>query len=156
MIPDPIHRYLEQHRLPYEHLTHGRAVPAQRLAAAEHVPGDRVAKTVVVSVDGALALAVVGATHLVDLDTLRRASGATQVDLVPETTFADRFEPCEAGAEPALGFFGLPLFVDAALVHEPWILMRGGTHEDAIRIDTRAWMESEHARVVPGLGAARA
>ncbi|HUL59415.1 MAG TPA: YbaK/EbsC family protein [Anaeromyxobacteraceae bacterium] len=156
MIPDPIHRYLEQHHLPYEHLVHGRAVPAQRLAAAEHVPGDRVAKPVVVSVDGALALAVVSATHRVDLDALRRASGASLVELVPESAFADRFEPCEAGAEPALGFFGLPLFVDASLVHEPWILMRAGTHEDAIRVDTRAWMDSEHARVVPALGAARA
>ncbi len=156
MIPEPIHRYLAEHHLAYEHLTHGRAVPAQRLAAAEHVPGDRVAKPVVVSLDGQLALAVVGATHRVDLEALRRAAGAERAELVPETAFADRFVPCEAGAEPALRFFGLPLWVDEALLREPWILMRGGTHEDAIRIETRAWLESEQARTVPRLGAPRA
>ncbi len=152
MIPEQIDRYLKEHHLAYEHVTHGRAVPAQRLAAAEHVPGDRVAKPVVVSLDGQLALAVVSATHRVDLDALGRTAGVARAELVPETLFADRFSPCEAGAEPALGFFGLPIWVDEALLREPWILMRAGTHEDAIRVDTREWLESEEARTVPGLG----
>jgi hypothetical protein len=29
--------------------------------------------------------------------------------------------------------------------------MRGGTHEDALRIDTQSWIEAERARAVPGL-----
>jgi Ala-tRNA(Pro) deacylase len=156
MIPESVDRYLKQHRLPYEHTVHARAVPAQRLAAAEHVSGERVAKPVVVSLDGDLALAVVSATHRVDLDALQRATGARRVELVPEALFADRFTPCEAGAEPALGLFGLPLYVDDDLLHEAWLVMRAGTHEDAIRVDTRAWLEAEQARPVPGLGAARA
>ncbi len=155
MIPEPVDRYLKQHHLPYEHTVHVRAVPAQRLAAAEHVSGERVAKPVVVSIDGGLALAVVSATHRVDLEALRRATGAERVELVPEALFAARFAPCEAGAEPALGVFGLPLFVDDELLHEAWIVMRGGTHEDAIRVDTRAWLETEQARPVPRLGMAR-
>ncbi len=152
MIPDPIDRYLQQHHLTYEHTTHVRAVAAQRLAAAEHVSGGRIAKPVVVSLDGRLALAVVSASQRVDVDALRRATGAALVELVPEATFADLFEPCEAGAEPALGVFGLPIYVDDALAREPWIVMRGGTHEDAIRIDTAIWLREEHVRPVERLG----
>jgi Ala-tRNA(Pro) deacylase len=151
MIPQVIDRYLKDHHLPYEHTIHPRVIPAQRLAAAEHVSGHKVAKTVVVSVDGRLALAVVDATHKVNLDALRRSTGAAQVELVPEDTFAGRFEPCEPGAEPPLGIFGLPIYVDASVARQPWIVMRGGTHEDALRIDTQSWIEAERARAVPGL-----
>jgi Ala-tRNA(Pro) deacylase len=152
MIPETIDRYLKEHHLPYEHTTHLRAVAAQRLAAAEHVTGDRIAKTVVVSIDGVLALAVVAATQRVDTDALRSGTGASHVDIVPENRFEARFEPCEVGAEPPLGVFGLPIYVDADLAREPWLVMRGGTHEDALRIDTAAWLRSENVTPVARLG----
>jgi Ala-tRNA(Pro) deacylase len=152
MIPETIDRYLKDHHLAYEHTVHSRAVAAQRLAAAEHVTGDRIAKPVVVSVDGVLALAVVSATEKVDVEALRRATGATRVDLVPESAFEGRFAPCEVGAEPPLGVFGLPMYVDANLAREPWIVMRGGTHEDAIRIETSEWLRSESVTPVERLG----
>jgi Ala-tRNA(Pro) deacylase len=152
VIPTMIDAYLREHRLPFEHFVHGRAVAAQRLAAAEHVPGARVAKSVVVSVDGRFALAVVSACHLVDVESLRSALHAGEVHLVPEQHFAEKFWPCEAGAEPPLSLFGVPIYVDAALAREPWLLMRGGTHEDAIQLDTDDWLLSERARIVEGLG----
>lgn len=152
MIPEPIDQYLKDHHLPYEHTTHVRAVPAQRLAAAEHVTGDRIAKPVVVSLDGVLALAVVTATQKVDVETLRRVTRSRTVEIAPEAAFEGRFVPCETGAEPALGLFGMPIYVDADLAHEPWIVMRGGTHEDAIRLATAEWMRAERAVPVERLG----
>ncbi|HTP29267.1 MAG TPA: YbaK/EbsC family protein [Anaeromyxobacteraceae bacterium] len=153
MIPTMINSYLRDHNLRFEHFVHGRVVAAQRLAAAEHVPGVRVAKVVVVSVDGKLSLAVVPAPSLVDTSTLCEALHANSVELVPEDHFADKFWPCEPGAEPPLSMFGLPIFVDAGLARQPWILARGGTHEDAIQLDTDDWLLSEHARIVEGLAA---
>jgi Ala-tRNA(Pro) deacylase len=152
MIPDRVDQYLKQHHPACEHSEHARAVAAQRMAAAEHVSGMRVAKTVVVSLDGELAIAVVAADRKVDLGALALATGAISADLVPESEFAPRFDPCEAGAEPPLGLFGLPIYVDAELAHEPWLVMRGGTHEDAIRMPTEEWMDVEHVRPVKGLG----
>ena len=152
MIPERIDRYLKEHQLAFEHTTHSRAVAAQRFAAAEHVTGERIAKPVVVSVDGVLALAVVTATEKVDVEALRRATGATHVEIVPEAAFEGRFPACEVGAEPALGLFGLPIYVDAVLAREPWIVMRGGTHEDALRLETAQWLRSESATPVERLG----
>lgn len=156
MIPERVDRYLREHHPDCAHTTHLRAVAAQRMAAAEHVRGSRVAKPVVVSLDGALAMAVVGADRRLDLSALRHVTGATSVELVPEASFAGRFEPCEAGAEPPLGLFGLPIFVDEALAREPWLVMRGGTHEDALRIRTDEWLREEHVTPVPDLGLATA
>jgi Ala-tRNA(Pro) deacylase len=152
MIPERIDRYMKEHHLPYVHTTHSRAVAAQRFAAAEHVPGDRIAKPVVVDVDGQLALAVVNANQRVDVEELRRTLGARAVHLVSEQQFEERFEPCEVGAEPPLGLFGLPIYVDADLSRAPRLVMRGGTHEDALEVDTRAWMRSEGATPIERLG----
>ena len=153
MIPSMIDAYLHEHGLRFEHYVHGRAVAAQRLAAAEHVPGTRVAKVVVVSIDGRLALAVVSAVDRVNLQTLRNVLRASDVHLVPESRFTEKFWPCEAGAEPPLSLFGVPIYVDAALARQPRLLMRGGTHEDAIQMDTDDWLLSEHVRIVDELGA---
>ncbi len=153
MIPTMIDAYLREHGLHFEHFIHGRAVAAQRLAAAEHVSGSRVAKVVVVNVDGRLALAVVAATERVNVEALREALQAREVELVPEARFAERFWPCEAGAEPPLSLFGVPIYVDAQLARQPWLLMRAGTHEDAIQLDTDDWLLSERARIMDGLGA---
>jgi len=152
MIPERLDTYLHQHHPGFEHTEHSRAVAAQRLAAAEHVSGGRIAKPVVVRLDGELALAVVAADRKVDLGALSLATGAAEAELVPEPQFAHLFAPCEAGAEPPLGLFGMRLYVDAALAREPWIVMRGGTHEDAIRMRTEEWLDEEDARVVNQLG----
>jgi Ala-tRNA(Pro) deacylase len=152
MIPEPIDQYLRQHHPGCEHTLHARAVAAQRMAAAEHVSGERVAKTVVVSLDGEQVIAVVAADRKVDLGRLALATGASRAELVPEDQFAQRFQPCEAGAEPPLGLFGMRIYVDAGLAREPWLVMRAGTHEDAVRMRTDEWLDVEQVRVVKGLG----
>ncbi len=151
MISDRIEQYLKDRHPACEHTAHSRVVPAQRVAAAEHVAGARVAKTVVVSLDGEEVIAVVAADRKVDLSALAQATGAEVAELVPEEEFAPLFQPCEAGAEPPLGLFGMRIYVDAALAREPWIIMRAGTHEDAVRMRTAEWLDEEDVRVVDRL-----
>lgn len=153
MIPTKIEQYLTEHGLPYEPRSHHRAVSADRLAAAEHTSGNSVAKVVVVRADGELALAVIAASQHLDAERLRTVMGARVLTLAPEESFAEKFTPCELGAEPPLAMFGLPIFVDSRLALEPRIVMRAGTHEDAIELFTDDWLLSERARIVDGLGA---
>jgi len=153
MIPVKIEQYLTEHGLPYEPRMHSRAVSADRLAAAEHTSGNCVAKVVVVRADGELALAVIAASQHLDAERLRTVMSARVLTLAPEESFAGRFAPCETGAEPPLAMFGLPIFVDSRLALEPRIVMRAGTHEDAIELFTDDWLLSERARIVDGLGA---
>jgi Ala-tRNA(Pro) deacylase len=151
MIPTLIQAHLRHRHRGYEHRVHEPAMTAQELAAAEHVSGHRVAKSVVVKLDGHLAIAVVGATERVNLAALEEATG-TFAELAPEGEFARRFEPCEAGAEPPFAIFGVPIFADERLEHEQTLVMHGGTHQDAVRLDTHQWMTCEHVQPVANLG----
>ena len=73
---------------------------------------------------------------------------------MPESEFSQRFQPCEAGAEPPLAMFGVPIFVDESLLKEKKLVMPGGTHEDAIVLDTGEWMRCEGVTPIAGLGTA--
>src|SRR5512135_156375 len=154
MIPAPIQEYLKGHHIWFEEKPHRRAVAAQRLAAAEHISGKQVAKVVVVRADGELAMAVISASQHLDAERLRQVMHARQLMLAPEASTIGRFGPCEAGAEPPLALFGIPIYVDAHLALQPRILMRAGTHEDAVEIYTDDWLLSERVRIVDGLGVA--
>ena len=152
MIPTPIEAHLRQFHPEFEHHVHATAMTAQELAQADHVTGHRVAKPVVVKLDGELAIAVVAATEQVWLASLEEALGVTAA-LVGEAEFAGRFAPCEAGAEPPLALFGLQIFADEKLLQERKLLMQAGTHEDAVLLDTHAWVRCEHVQPIANLGA---
>ncbi len=152
MIPMAVEAHLRLNHPGFEHHRHAVAMTAQDLAAAEHVSGRHVAKPVIVKLDGRLAIAVVAASERVNLRTLEEATGAA-AELVAEPEFAPRFDPCDAGAEPPLALFGLPIFVDAKLESQRTLVMPGGTHEDSVVLDTREWMRCEKVEPIVGLGA---
>jgi len=152
MIPAIVEAHLRAHHIGYEHHRHASAATAQELAAAEHVSGYLVAKPVVVKLGGELALAVVSAAERVSVGVLEEATG-TEAELVPETEFAGRFEPCDAGAEPALSVFGVPIFADEKFLHASRIVMPAGTHEDSIVLDVHEWIRCEKVQPIANLGA---
>ncbi len=100
--------FLDGSRVRYVVISHSPAFSAQEVAASVHLPGKGMAKTVVVNIDGELALAVVPANRGIDLEMLRRAAGASHVDLADEEDFIDRFEGCQLGAMPPLWRLSIP------------------------------------------------
>jgi Ala-tRNA(Pro) deacylase len=151
MIPSLIETHLREHHPDYVHHAHARALTAQELAAAEHVSGYRVAKPVVVRLDGKLAIAVVAAADRVSLGTLEEATAAN-AELVPEAEFWPTFRPCDPGAEPPLALFGIPIFVDEKLLSEQRLVMPAGTHEDAVVLETGEWLRCEQVQPIANLG----
>ncbi len=151
MIPAIVEAHLRAEHRGYEHHVHPHAETAWGLAGAEHAAGERVAKSVVLTVDGELSIAVVAATDRVDIGVLENATAA-RVKLVGEDEFAERFQPCAPGAEPPLAIFGAPIYVDDELMGQQRLVMPAGTYEDAIVVETTEWAECEKVRPVPHLG----
>jgi Ala-tRNA(Pro) deacylase len=151
MIPIIVEAHLRARHPWYEHHVHARALTAQELAASDHVSGKHVAKPVIVKLGDRMVMAVVAATDRVNLAVLEEATGVS-AELVPETEFARRFQPCEPGSEPPLSVFGMPIFVDEKLEREPTLVMSAGTHEDAVELDTREWLRCEQAQPIQNLG----
>jgi len=144
-----IRDYLDKERVKYTVLTHSPAFTAQEIAAASHIPGRRVAKCVILSVDGELAIAVLPASSNVDLDLLGWIAGAERVELATEAEFRDRFPDCETGAMPPLGnLYAMPVFVSEELTTEETITFNGGTHTELIQMAYRDFERLVHPKVI--------
>lgn len=132
---DRLESYLEQAAVPYEFHHHAQAFTAQEVAEREHVPGNSVAKVVMILANQRLAMLVTRATDHVDLDKAARALQANDAQLAVERDFAAAFPDCEVGAMPAFGnLYGLPVVVDQALSANDEILSQAGTHADTVKV----------------------
>ena len=130
-----IKNYLDLRQVPYEHSVHSRALTAQQLAQAEHVPGKMVAKTVVVKADDRFVMAVLPASARVDLPALREQLRARQLRLAKEVEFQELFPDSDVGAMPPFGnLYEVPVCAERSLADDEEILFNAGTHEDAIRM----------------------
>ncbi|MDP3772923.1 MAG: YbaK/EbsC family protein [Gemmatimonadales bacterium] len=127
--------FLDANGVKYVEISHSPGYTAQELAAAAHVPGKEWAKTVVVKVDGRLAMAVLPASSRVILDLLRQATGAKNVELATEREFADRFPGCELGAMPPFGnLYDMDVFVEERLANDEEIAFNAGTYTEVIKL----------------------
>jgi Ala-tRNA(Pro) deacylase len=127
--------YLESHGVTYTHIQHPKAYTAQEIAAVAHVPGDQLAKTVMVKIDGELAMAVLPASFRVNLDRLKALTGAGRVELASEREYRERFPDCEVGAMPPFGnLYGVPVYAAENLAEQMEITFCGGEHGELVRV----------------------
>lgn len=135
MPAERVREFLERHGVEYEVHTHDRAVTAQAVAAAEHESGWHVAKPVFVEGAGRLAMFVVPAPMLVDLERAANVLGAPDARLADEAVFSARFPDCETGAEPPFGeLYGVPTYVDERLLTEQRLVFSGGSHTTTMTV----------------------
>jgi Ala-tRNA(Pro) deacylase len=93
------------------------------------------AKTVIIKVDGKMAMAVLPAPHKVDFKLLKEAIGAKSVELATEQEFADDFPECEPGAMPPFGnLYGMDVYVAAKLAADEEIAFNAGSHTELFRL----------------------
>ncbi|HZQ21983.1 MAG TPA: YbaK/EbsC family protein [Terriglobales bacterium] len=127
--------FLDTYHTKYIVITHSLAYTAQGIAALAHIPGQELAKTVILKVDNALAMAVVPASCQVDLLQLKRAAEAKSVELASEQEFRDRFPDCETGAMPPFGnLYGMTVYADETLTRDEEVAFNAGTHRELIRM----------------------
>ncbi len=145
-----IKQFLNDQGVKYVTVIHSPAFTAQEIAAAAHVRGKDFAKSVVVKLDGRLALAVVPASVKVDLSLVREVTGAQRAELANETDFAAHFPECEAGAMPPFGnLYGMPVYLDDHLCDSREITFNAGTHHELIRMQCGDFRRIVEPRVVP-------
>jgi Ala-tRNA(Pro) deacylase len=130
-----LREYLDKNNVKYVVISHSPAYTAQGIAALAHIPGKELAKTVIVKLDGKLAMAVLPATFQVDFGLLKRATKANTVELASEVEFKDRFPECEAGAMPPFGnLYGIDVFAEERLAEDKDIAFNAGSHKELIRL----------------------
>ena len=130
-----LRNFLDSHRIKYFIISHSPAYTAQEIAASAHVPGKELAKTVMVTIDGRLAMAVLPASGKLDFTMLERVASSSDVLLASEEDFADMFPGCEVGAMPPFGnLFGMKTYVDRELARDEEIVFNAGDHTELLRL----------------------
>ena len=130
-----LRKLLEENDVEFITIPHSQAFTAQEIAASAHIPGKEMAKTVIVKLDGELAMVVLPATDQLSTSRLAQATDAQNVEVASEDAFADRFPDCEVGAMPPLGtLWGLTVFVYERLREDEQIAFNAGTHTELVKL----------------------
>ena len=130
-----LREFLDQQGVPYVSISHAVAYTAKEIAALTHISNKELAKTVIVKIDGALAMAVLPASYDVDLSALRGGTGARSVNLAKESEFKDQFPECDIGAMPPFGnLYGMAVYVDESLTEDKDIAFNAGAHDELVQI----------------------
>lgn len=127
--------FLDEKKIRYVTIIHSRAYTSQEIAASAHVKGKDLAKTVMVKVDGKMAMAVLPASHRVSFATLKEMTGAKQLVIATEREFQDLFPGCEPGAMPPFGnLWGMDVYVSSSLAEDREIVFNAGSHTELMRL----------------------
>jgi Ala-tRNA(Pro) deacylase len=129
-----LQKHLAELGIEYDVLMHPKTLTSQETAQQSHVPGDRIAKGVLLKDERGYLLAVVPATHHVRLGELREKTGR-RLGLATEAEVAARFKDCEVGAIPPIGAaYGLPAILDDSVVGQADVYFEGGDHVNLVRV----------------------
>jgi len=135
MLAKKVKEFLDSHQIKYLSSTHSPAFTSQEVAAAAHVSGRQLAKTVMVKVDGKMAMVMVPANTQINFAKLKEALGAKAIDLAAESEFKEIFAGCEVGAMPPFGnLYDMPVFIASALTHHDQIVFNAGSHSELMQL----------------------
>jgi Ala-tRNA(Pro) deacylase len=127
--------FLDKEGVKYVVISHSPAYTAQEIAASAHIPGKELAKTVMVDIDGKIAMAVLPASQKVDLELLREAAGAERVALAREQVFQHRFPDCDLGAMPPFGnLYDMDVYVADSMTEDEEIVFNAGARTELVKL----------------------
>jgi Ala-tRNA(Pro) deacylase len=141
--------YLGSNKVKYISIVHSEAYTAQKIAELAHVSGKELAKTVIIKKDGKMAMAVLPASHKIDWDLLKQATGAASLELSSEQEFKDMFADCDIGAMPPFGnLYGMEVFVETTLTRDKDIAFNAGSHIELVKLSFEDFSRLVKPRVV--------
>ena len=127
--------FLDSNNVKYVTIGHSKAYTAQEIAASAHIPGQELAKTVMVKIEGKMAMVVLPASHKVIFARLQESLGTSDVELASEEEFKDAFPDCEVGAMPPFGnLYDMAVYVGRSLSEDDEIAFNAGTHTELIKL----------------------
>ena len=134
--------YLQHKHAAYNVMNHPHTQCSMETAATAHIPGDSLAKSVILGDDmGGYMMAVVPSTCHVGMARLSRHTGS-ELHLASEQELAMLFGDCEIGAIPAVGTaYGLKTVIDKRLMRQPEVYFEAGDHEGLVHMSMSTFLD---------------
>jgi Ala-tRNA(Pro) deacylase len=132
--------YLDSHGVKYEIVPHAHTGTSLGAAQAAHVPGERLAKSVLLEDERGYLMAVLPASRRISLHDLEEQL-ERHLELASEAELSQLFRDCEVGALPPVGAaYGIPTVVDDSLMNAPDVWFEAGDHEDLVHMRGREFL----------------
>ena len=142
-------QFLDDHHIKYVSIMHSLAYTASEIAEAAHIHGRQLAKSVIVRLDGRLAMVVLPASEKVDLKLLKAATRASDAALADEREFDYKFPGCEPGAMPPFGtLYGMEVFAASTLADSGEIVFNAGSHTELLRMSYKDFENLVQPRII--------
>lgn len=126
--------YLDSHGVKYQIVPHSHTTTSLGTAQAAHVPGERLAKCVLLEDERGYVMAVLPASRRISLPDLEEQL-ERHLELASEDELSQLFRDCEVGAVPPVGSaYGIPTVVDDSLMNAPDVYFESGDHEDLVHV----------------------
>lgn len=133
-ISTKLKHFLRQKRIDYELIPHPYSSSSMLSAEAAHVPGDQLAKSVMLEDGHGYMMVVLPASRYVEFSRLR-AQLHRRLSLATEDELTSLFDDCEVGALPPLGeAYGLSVVLDDSLRKHKDIFFEAGDHRELVHI----------------------
>ena len=130
-----IKEFLDEHNIKYTIIKHSAAYTAQEIAASAHISGRELAKTVMIKIEGKIAMAVLPASFKISFDQLKSALNVENVRLAYEQEFSNKFPDCEVGAMPPFGnLYGMEVYFAESLADDEEIAFNACNHTELIKM----------------------
>ena len=134
-----VSKCLAEFDVPYDVMGHVHTATSTESAAVAHVPGNRLAKSVVLGDGSGYLMVVLPASRRLDLGELQRQL-KRNLELASENELGNLFRDCEIGALPPIGpAYGVETLVDDAIAEQPEIYFEAGDHEQLIHVSAEVF-----------------
>lgn len=141
--------YLDKENIKYISIQHSSAYTAQEIAALAHIPGKELAKTVMVKINGKMAMAVLPASYKIDINMLKEITGAENLRIADETEFKDKFPDCEVGAMPPFGnLYNMEVFAAQSLEDDDEIAFNACSHTELIKMSFKDFKRLVNPKII--------
>ena len=141
--------FLDRENIKYISIKHSSAYTAQEIAATAHIPGKELVKTVMIKINGKMAMAILPASYKIDLKLLQEITGTENVRLAGEAEFKDKFPDCEVGAMPPFGnLYNMDVFAAQCLEDDDEITFNACSHTELIKLSFKDFKRLVNPKIV--------
>lgn len=144
-----VEEYLRVKGVEYDLVTHPHTHASWETAHLARVRGNYIAKAVVLADEQGYLMALVPATHHIQLAWLDEILGR-HLGLVTEEDLSSLFPDCEVGAVPPFGpAYGVRTVVDESLFELPELFLEAGDHQSLVQMSGRQFRALMYGHKVP-------
>ena len=126
--------FLHKQQVEYSLVPHVHTGSSMETAQAAHIPGNSLAKAVILKDGERYIMVVIQSSEHVDLAELKRQFGAP-FEMASEGELGKVFSDCDLGAVPPIGSaWSMNVFLDERLLEREEVYFEAGDHEDLVRV----------------------